>query len=293
MDPQPSLWRIIERTWLDVVTPPMSERLAAAGFTPDPLWAYCPRCGLSVGPHDATLADGCAACRPGSPTADRLRLCRRGRGGGGWERVVRLGEYRHPLRPMIHDVKFTAWRRLGDDLGRLLGESIRAALDDAREDGLDPLPAGTRPIVVPVPSSTWRRMSRGIDHAAVVARGVCRSLDAEFSPILRRRHRPAQTSLAASQRVRNVAGTIHPRKSPWPFNRSGAPPQRGQREEGGGGGLVIVVDDIMTTGATLRAACRAVRAHLDARGGGQTLIWAAVLGRTPLETAKRGEPRDA
>lgn len=276
------LWRTIENTWLDVVTPPMSERLAAAAFTPDPLWAYCPRCGLSVGPYDVTVNDGvssCSACRTDSRTAEELRICRT----GGWDRVVRLGEYRHPLRGMIHDVKFTAWRRLGTDLGRMLGESIKAAIEDAREDGVG-LPQG-RPIVVPIPASTWRRMSRGIDHAHVIARGVCQTLDADFEPLLWRRHRPTQAGLAASRRQTNVAGSIKPRRTPW--YAKVLPQARGLPQNLHEPRLVIVVDDIMTTGATLKAASRAIQEYKQRSivNGASAVIWAAVLARTALRRA--------
>src|SRR5438552_1298166 len=73
----PGLWRSIEQTWLGLSTPPLAERLAAAGWHPDSPDSYCPRCGTTVGPHESG-ADGCPACR-------ERRLP--------WERMIRLGSY--------------------------------------------------------------------------------------------------------------------------------------------------------------------------------------------------------
>jgi predicted amidophosphoribosyltransferase len=163
-----SLFRSIEETWLGLTTPPLEDRLAAAGWTPDASEAYCDRCGSTVGPHEADVA-GCPACR-------ERKLP--------WERMVRLGEYRGVLRDVIHEVKFTRWRRLGDQVGRLLGGSVGAAIAEA---GMDT----ARTALVPVPSSFRRRMARGIDHALVICRGIAAETGLEIQPILSRRHGPS------------------------------------------------------------------------------------------------------
>src|SRR5947208_435705 len=65
----------IEEVWLGLSTPPLADRIAAAGWTPDPPDGYCARCGSTVGPY-ASGPDGCPACR-----SRRLP----------WERLIRLG----------------------------------------------------------------------------------------------------------------------------------------------------------------------------------------------------------
>lgn len=246
------LWNGLQRTWLDLSAPPLAERAAAAGFSADRPSAYCSRCGHSTGPFEATAA-GCPAC-----AGKRFP----------WARIVRLGEYRPPLTTFIHEVKFTRWRRLGVDLGTLLGESVNASLAPHKARGaLPPV------VIVPVPITFRRRLVRGVDHTGAIASGLARATGGEVVYALSRRHRPSQVSLPISERAANVAQSIYPKKG-----------------IDLGGSLVIVVDDVTTTGATLRAACRAVRkccspppksgtAHAQAR---PPIVWGAVLAVTPV-----------
>jgi predicted amidophosphoribosyltransferase len=231
--------REIERVWLGLAVPPLAERLADAGWSPDDPSAYCARCGRTIGPHEAD-GSGCSVCRP-------RRLP--------WDRIVRLGPYRGELRRIVHEIKFTRWRRLGDDIGRLLGRELRERLEAA---GIEPASV----LLVPVPTSWRRRIARGIDHPLVIARGVAAEVGAEIAPLLERTHRPAQTSLPAGRRRENVEGSIRRRRGIQ------AP-----------AGHLVVVDDVTTTRATLRGACRALR---DAQpGSGPCTIWGAVLAVTP------------
>lgn len=246
----PSSWgalvRSVERTWLGLDVAPLYERTQDAGWTPDDLSAYCPRCGTTVGSYEASET-GCAACR-----ARRLP----------WERLVRLGPYTGLLREMVHEVKFTRWRRLGDELGQLLGESLREAIvaAGAREE---------RVVLVPVPSSVWRRLGRGIDHATVIARGISRKTGYPMAAALRRKHRPSQLSVPAGRRTANVAGSFMARRG-WDL----------------AGRHVVVVDDVTTTRATLAAACRALSPICKSLsdndlGRSITRMWCCVIGVTP------------
>jgi competence protein ComFC len=248
-------FREIERVWLGLSTPPLAERMAEHRWAVDEPGAYCQRCGSTVGPHDADDT-GCSGCR-----GKRLP----------WERLVRLGEYDGLLRTMVHEVKFTRWRRLGDDLGRMLGQAVREVAEAERV-----LPADL--LVTPVPASFRRRMYRGIDHALVVARGVAAELDCRVTRMLERRHRPSQTALPVSERAANVAGAFRRRS-------------RGTVDEAGK--VVVLVDDVTTTRATLKAACRGLADGLT-RGagsgdGGRIRMWGAVLAVTP--DPRRGGPR--
>lgn len=232
----------IERTWFGLDTPPMKVRVAEAGWAPDEAAAYCRRCGATVGMHEADDT-GCGLCR-----GKKLP----------WERMVRLGPFTGVLREMILEVKFSRWRRLGDDLGRLLGESLTSILE---VEGL----AADRTILVPVPISMRRRISRGIDHATVIARGVSAASGLPMARLLQRKHGPAQSRLPASKRAGNVAGVISLREGPDLRDVN-----------------VIVIDDVTTTRATLIAACRAVQNGRKAMGDrGEGRILTAVLGVTP------------
>jgi predicted amidophosphoribosyltransferase len=81
---------------------------------------------------------------------------------------------------------------------------------------------------------------RGYDHAEVLARGVARQLGLPALALVRRvGDPPDQTTLSAEQRHRNLKGAFV------------ATPSCGN---------VAVIDDLVTTGATLAACARALRA---------------------------------
>jgi predicted amidophosphoribosyltransferase len=120
-------------------------------------------------------------------------------------------------------------------------------------------------VLVPVPISTARRLSRGIDHAAVIARGAGAVLGVPVVNGLRRKHGPAQSRLPASRRKTNLSGVFSPRSGPDLRDMN-----------------VIIVDDVTTTRATLMGACRALIAGRKALGDkAEGRILTAVLGVTP------------
>lgn len=248
-----------ERTWIGVEADPLPRRLAAAGWRPDEPDEYCPRCGGDAGPFEAGAA-GCPRCR-----AARLP----------WTRCVRLGRYEGVLRDVVHEVKFTAWRSLGTAIGRELGRSIARAAD--ADGSLRGVPVR----IVPVPTSLRRRMARGIDHSLVLARGAARELPgARVWPLLARAHRPSQVSVPASQRRKNVAGTIRVTGGARMAHNLGRIARIGAAATGGRV-LVVVLDDVRTTGATLRAAAGPVRMFLEAEGRAEAVVWTAVVAVTP------------
>jgi predicted amidophosphoribosyltransferase len=81
---------------------------------------------------------------------------------------------------------------------------------------------------------------RGYDHAEILARGVAKRLGLPARPLIRRvSNPPDQTTLSAEARHRNLTGAFV------------ATPCLGK---------ATVVDDLVTTGATLTACARALRA---------------------------------
>ena len=183
---------------------------------------------------------GCAECRGSRPP---------------WDRAVRLGEHRGELRRWIHEIKFTQFRRLGVSLGRELGAQLRAA-------GCP----GRHAVVCPMPMAYRHRVARGIDHAGAIASGVARELGLPLMRPLRRAHRPSQTDLPASQRQKNVAGAYTRR--------------RAHQRPRFAGKTVILVDDVLTTGASARAAARALTRGLP-EPGRPAAVWLAVLAAAP------------
>ncbi len=94
-----------------------------------------------------------------------------------------------------------------------------------------------------VPVSFWRRLGRGFDQSALLARDAGRALDLPLRPLLRKiRHNRRQSSLPQARRRENVRGVYRLRK-----NADAA------------GLRVLLVDDVATSGATLTAAAQVLR----------------------------------
>lgn len=244
-------WERIERTYLGVTSMPWRRRAEVAGFVPDATDAWCFRCGRTVGAYEVVANGtdaGCTACR-----GTRVP----------WSRVVRLGAYESVLRSTVLEIKNSAFERLASDVGGDLGRQVVRCLQ------LEELTPGDA-VVVPVPTSMWRRMMRGIDHPLAIARGMERDAGLQVLTCLARQHRPMQTGATLETRRRNVAGSMRMGLA-W---KGQAPAAR----------VVVLVDDVMTSGATMREAVRAIREAW--RDGEMPEIWVAALGVTPEKAEK-------
>lgn len=240
------------RVWAGLLHDRFVERAREAGWAPDNPGDFCPLCAETVRPNELGPDDRgrrvCARCR-----ASRMP----------WTAAVRLGEYEGLLRDAVLEVKFGQDRRLGYDLGELLGDVILSRLEAEGKLG--------RPLIlVPAPMSARRRVFRGIDHTLTIARGVRAVAGGRVVRALRRRHGPSQTVVPTSERRRNVAKAF--RGSLW----AGFMPPNA---------LVVFIDDVRTTGATALEGARALKRAWGREGGGGKgggrEIWAAFLAVTP------------
>jgi len=188
----------------------------------------CPGCGRRAEP----VCDRCAAS---------MRPARAGCSVPGVTWTVAAFAYEGVARELVARVKYrnerVAVRWLASRLARACAD-IPVAFD----------------VITWIPASARRRVARGIDHGALLARALGTELGRRPERLLVRDAGPPQTGRAAEAR------------------RTG-PNLRGVGSVAGRS--VLIVDDVVTTGATLAAAARVLRA------GGAHEVLAATAARTP------------
>ncbi len=210
--------------------------------------AECGGCGR---PRTALCPECCAALDGAAP-----RRVRPVPEPPGLPAVHAAARYADAVRAVLLAHKERGALGLAGPLGSALAGAVWAGVREVRETG-DEGAAWGRVLLVPVPSARRAVRARGHDPArriALAAAGELRrtGMPARVVAVLRQRRGVAdQSGLNSRQRMDNLAGalTVVP----------------------GGGrllseGLVVLVDDLMTTGATLAEAARAVR---EAREGEQ------------------------
>lgn len=150
-------------------------------------------------------------------------------------------DFGYPIRQLIHRAKY------GRDTAcaRLLGE-----LAAERLDAITPPPPGA--ILFPVPLARGRMLVRGFNQAMEIALPIAHStrLSLDGASVYKRRVTKAQSTLDAVDRRANIRDA---------FGLRGAI----QAE------TAIIVDDVLTTGATVSAMART----LKAAGAKRILAW--------------------
>lgn len=227
------------------------ERLAPCAVLADVIDLVLPRDCAGCGLPGRTLCGACAAAML-TPRPHRPDPCPTG-----LPPLVAAAAYDGAVRAALLAHKERGRLGLAGPLGAALAGAVRE---------LDPPPGA---VLVPVPSSRAAVRDRGQDHARRLAAAAARRL-----PLVRARPLLQPTREAADQsgldRVQRAA------------NLSGALRARGRVD----GLAVVVVDDVVTTGATLVEAARALRV------AGADVVGAAVVGAT-LRRRSRSAPGHA
>lgn len=223
--------------------------------------AVCPECLAAV----RSVAWPCARPVRPSPCPDRFPAV--------WAGAAFEG----PLAAVVAAYKDDGRRDLAPLLTRLLAGAVDAAVQNAPELRRA-LAAGNGPVlVVPVPSSASARRRRGDFPLAQLATLACDGFgqgELVTADALRLRRRVAdQAGLGARERQVNLEHAMQVRERWAPVvDRASC----------------LLVDDVLTTGATLVEAARALRA-----GGARTVVAATMCATSRRRSAPGHLPGDS
>ncbi|HEY5336484.1 MAG TPA: phosphoribosyltransferase family protein [Mycobacteriales bacterium] len=219
---------------------------------------------------DLVVGGACAGCgAPGRPWCRACRTALRAAAGPprradvappppGLPTTWTSASYDGPVRAALLAYKERGRRELARPLGGMLAAALCRAATHPQT------------VTVGIPSSPGSRRDRGYDHVGLLVRSAV-AHGAPPAAALLRWNRPTddQAGLGVEARARNRDSALAARSC--------------------AGVRIVIVDDIVTTGATLAEAARALRA------AGADVLGAATVASTRRRTrqAVEGGPRDA
>jgi len=214
-------YRFYKSIWvvIDWLFPPYCASCQKSGIR------WCDECrnkASRVSSHE------CVYC--GRQLSGNIRCTHCAGSNGKLDQIFIWGNYEDPLRKALHKLKYKRDLGLGDELSTCLIDMLKE--NEIQGD-----------LIVPVPLSTQRFQERGYNQAALLARPIAMALGLPYRPraLKRIRETRTQVGLSISQRRANMEGA---------FLADSALVA---------GKSVILVDDVMTTGATLNEAGKALK----------------------------------
>jgi ComF family protein len=228
--PRPSLARRLADGVLSVLMAPTC--VACRQPLESPLAGpACPSCWQSITIISPPICEACGDPLPSwrQTSVERSRCARCRRAPGAIDSGRAAGIYDGALRDILHALKYDGRRSLAAPLAALMADAGRDLLRGAD-------------VAVPVPLHRRRRRTRGFNQARDLALRLGLPLT---EALARTRATPSQTDLPASRRHANVRGAfvVVERRRVEIADR-----------------VVVLVDDVSTTGATLGACARALKA---------------------------------
>ncbi len=212
----------------------MSLLEATIGWLAPPLCAGCGREGSSLcaGCSSSKIlpfGEKCAFCGVVSQASRSCQSCRRG---GVPSHVWVTTNHEGLARDLLHVYKFEQQRAAADSITRLMIETYLRCSGELEYNYM----------VVPVPTATKRVRERGFDHSALLAKKIADRLKIDYQPALGRLGQTRQVGAKRSDRLSQMDGKIRVKRTSAVRDRQ-----------------ILLVDDVITTGATLRVAAKALR----------------------------------
>jgi ComF family protein len=142
--------------------------------------------------------------------------------------------YTGVIKKLIHEFKYSGKDYLGKPLGGLMNEFIR----DYR------LPIEYLDFIIPVPLHKSRMREREFNQAQLLSQEVAKEFNKKMLPDILERSRPTktQTGLAPEERRKNVERSFTVREAKLIKDAN-----------------LLLIDDVLTTGATVNEAARALK----------------------------------
>jgi competence protein ComFC len=206
-------------------------------------WLAPPLCVL-CGAEGATICEGCSIaaiipfgercfnCNALSPGCSTCKSCRRS---GSPRRVWVVTDYEGVAKDLIQKYKFGHQRVAAKPMARIMSETFMEFNSDKDIKRANYL-------VVPVPTATSRARVRGFDHSALLAAYIARHLKLKNSNVMARLGQSRQVGMSRVERLKNAEGKY-----------------KVSDHDAVNGRNILLIDDVVTTGATINSASKALR----------------------------------
>lgn len=181
----------------------------------------CNDCRLLLKP----VAAACYRCRKLSDASKTCSVCR---GHSDLFAVLAATVYESTAKDLVWQLKFQGAQAASEEMAAMLSRFVPNHPDF---------------VIVPAPTATSRIRLRGYDQAALIARSLARRTGVQYLPALRRSGQHHQVGSNRAERTRQLQDAY-----------------RVVRPTDVVGKHVLLVDDVLTTGATLEAAAKVLKA---------------------------------
>ena len=138
------------------------------------------------------------------------------------------------FQKIVHMIKYSGFRSVAYELGYRAGKELRRMPRVLECE-----------VIIPVPLNPVKKRERGYNQSEILARGFSASVGVpvEVGFLVRRKYTVSQTNLGVEERKKNVEDAFCISRYQKSFK----------------GRSVILLDDVVTTGATLNYAAKALR----------------------------------
>jgi ComF family protein len=182
------------------------------------------------------FAHACPRCARAMVLQETCGRCIRKSGSIAFDAAFAAIAYTFPNDILIARSKYNGDLAVAGALGALLSTAISAQTERQSLRKID--------FVLPIPLAPSRQAERGYNQAAEIARVVAKHFTIPLaSDLMRTRETPKQADLPLKARLNNVRGAFSALSLERPL----------------AGKHVLLIDDVMTTGATLNEAAKALK----------------------------------